>query len=389
MNQQESFKQIDEFKRGMQDLIVDTTSVSFVDGVNGRLYYRGINIAELSAHATFEETAWLLLSGKLPTKSKLEGFQWGLRNMSRTQEKVIRIIEEMPQLSPPLLVLQTGLAALACIDRSEDYLEEENYIEKVMRIIAQSPVVLSAAYRHYLGVPLLEPRSDLSFVENFIYMLFGKIPTKNQTRCMEIALIIQMDHGFNSSTFTARSVASTLTNFYSATSAAVGALSGSLHGGASELVVEMLNNAKNSNDVEKYTRDLLKSGSKIMGMGHRVYKTIDPRAIIFRDLLSQLTPKDEKDSDLKLLTRVEQEARKYFEEKMMPVYANVDFWSGAVYKKLGIHPILYPAIFAAARMVGWCAHILELRQNNKLYRPSSQYVGEINVPYIPLDQRIY
>ncbi|BBH51603.1 citrate/2-methylcitrate synthase [Fluviispira sanaruensis] len=389
MNQQESFKQIDEFKRGMQDLIVDTTSVSFVDGVNGRLYYRGINIAELAAHATFEETAWLLLSGKLPTKSKLEGFQWGLRNMSRTQEKVLRIIEEMPQLSPPLLVLQTGLAALACIDRSEDYLEEENYIEKVMRIIAQSPVVLSAAYRHYLGVPLLEPRSDLSFVENFIYMLFGKIPTKNQTRCMEIALIIQMDHGFNSSTFTARSVASTLTNFYSATSAAVGALSGSLHGGASELVVEMLNNAKNSNDIEKYTRDLLKSGSKIMGMGHRVYKTIDPRAIIFRDLLSQLTNKDEKDSDLKLLTRIELEARKYFEEKMMPVFANVDFWSGAVYKKLGIHPILYPSLFAAARMVGWCAHILELRQNNKLYRPSSKYVGEINVPYIPLDQRSY
>ncbi|KAB8030913.1 citrate/2-methylcitrate synthase [Fluviispira multicolorata] len=387
MNQQDSFKQSDEFKRGMQDIIVDTTSVSFVDGVNGRLFYRGINIAELAAHATFEETAWLLLSGKLPTKSKLEGFQWGLRNMSRTQEKVLRIIEEMPQHSHPLFVLQTGLSALACIDRSEEYLEEDNYIENVMRIIAQSPVILSAAYRHYLGVPLLEPRSDLSFVENFIYMLFGKIPTKNQTRCMEIALIIQMDHGFNSSTFTARAVASTLTNFYSATSAAVGALSGSLHGGASELVVEMLKNAKNSNDIEKYTRDLLHSGAKIMGMGHRVYKTIDPRAIIFRDLLTQLTSKDEKESDLKLLTRIEIEARKYFEEKMMPVFANVDFWSGAVYKKLGIHPILYPAIFAAARMVGWCAHILELRQNNKLYRPTSHYIGEVNIPYIPLEQR--
>lgn len=387
MSQHDPLKQNDDLKYNMQDMIVDTTSISWVDGTNGRLFYRGINIAELSAHASFEETAWLLLSGKLPTKSRLDGFQWGLANMAHSQEKVVRIIEEFPQHSNPLLVLQTGLASLACIDRNEEYLEEENHIEKVMRVIAQTPVILSAAYRHYLGVPLLEPRSDLTFVENFIYMLFGKIPTKNQSRCMEIALIIQMDHGFTPSTFTARAVASTLTNFYSATSAAVGALSGVLHGGASELAVEMLKKAKNSGDVGKFTKDLLHSGGKIMGMGHRVYKTLDPRAVIFKDLLSQLTSKDEKDSDLKLLTEIEEEARKYFQEKMLPVHVNVDFWSGAVYKKLGIHPVLYSAIFAAARMVGWCAHILELRQNNKIYSPDSQYIGDINIPYIPIEQR--
>lgn len=387
MSQQDLSKQSDDLKYNMQDMIADTTGISWVDGVNGRLFYRGINIAELAAHASFEETAWLLLTGKLPTKSRLDGFQWGLSNMSHSQEKVIRIIEEFPQYSNPLLVLQTGLSSLACIDREDEYLEEENHIEKVMRVIAQTPVILSAAYRHYLGVPLLEPRSDLTFVENFIYMLFGKIPSKNQSRCMEIALIIQMDHGFNPSTFTVRAVASTFSNFYSATSAAVGALSGVLHGGASELTLEMLKKAKLSGNVAKYTTDLLNSGGKIMGMGHRVYKTLDPRAVIFKDLLTQLTPKDEKDSDLKILSEIEAVARKYFKEKMLPVHVNVDFWSGAVYKKLGIHPVLYSAIFAAARMVGWCAHILELRQNNKVYSPNSKYIGDINVPYIPIEQR--
>lgn len=387
MNHFDTSKKPEDIKQNMQDIIVDTTGISWVDGDNGRLFYRGINIAELAAHASFEETAWLLLVGKLPDKIKLDAFSWGLRNMSSSQEKIIRIIKEFPQRSKPLLILQTALAALASIDRNENYLEEENFIEKVMRIIAQTPVVLSAAYRHYLGVPLLEPRSDLSFVENFIYMLFGKIPTKNQSRCMEIALIIQMDHGFTPSTFIARSVASTQTNFYSATSAAVGALTGNLHGGTSALVIELIKNAKNSGNVKNYIYNLLNSGGKVVGMGHRIYKTMDPRAIIFKDLLSQLTSKDEIENDFNILLEIEQVARKYFEEKMLPIYANVDLWSGAVYKKLGIQPVLYSAIFAAARIVGWCAHILELRQNNKIYYPESEYVGFKDIPYVPLEQR--
>ena len=373
--------------RGMANLVVDTTSISLVDGINGNLFYRGINIAELVAHASFEETAWLLLCGKLPSKSQLEAFKWGVSTMSRTQEKILRIIEEFPQNSSPLLILQTGLASFACIDVIDDYLEEENHLEKVMRIIAQTPVILSAAYRHHLGVSILEHRNDLNFVDNFIYMLCGKIPSKLQARCMEIALIIQMDHGFNSSTFTVRTVASTLANFYSAVSAGTGALSGPLHGGASELVVEMLQDARASGNIKKFVRDLLNSGGKIMGMGHRVYKKVDPRALIFKDLLEQLTPKNEVDSDLQVLSLIEEEARKYFDEKMLPVFTNVDFWSGAVYRRLGVLPILYPAIFAVARMIGWCAHILELRQDNKLYRPKSLYVGELNVPYVPIIER--
>lgn len=377
----------EDIHRGMEDIVVDTTSVSLVDGVNGQLYYRGINVAELVAHATFEETAWLLLYGKLPSKNQLDAFQWGLSSMSKMQEKILRIIEEFPQNSSPLLILQTGLASLACIDTIDDYLEEENHLEKVMRIIAQTPVIIAASYRHHLGVSVLEPRNDLNFVDNFIYMLCGKIPSKLQSRCMEVALIIQMDHGFNSSTFTVRTVASTLANFYSSVSAAVGALSGPLHGGASELVIQMLQEVRVSGDVKKYVHDLLQSGGKIMGMGHRVYKTVDPRAEIFKDLLEKLTPKNEVNSDLQRLSQIEQEARKYFDEKMLPVYTNVDFWSGSVYRRLGVLPIVYPAIFAVARMVGWCAHILELRQNNILYRPKSHYIGELSVPYVPIEKR--
>ncbi len=377
----------DETYRTQANNIIDTTSVSYVDGINGRLFYRGINIAELVTHASFEETAWLLISSKLPTKEQLETFQWGLRSMTRTQEKVLRIIEEFPRDSSPLLMLQTGLSAFSCTDIMDDFIEEENHLEKIMRIIAQTPVILSAAYRHNLGVSILDPRNDLSYVENFMYMLTGKIPSKMQARCMEIALITQMEHGFNSSTFTVRTVTSTLANFFSAVSAAVGALSGPLHGGASELAIDMIQNAKESGDIKKFVYNLLSSGGKIMGMGHRVYKTVDPRALIFKDLLDKLTPKNETNHDMLILLEIEKEARKYFDEKMLPVHTNVDFWSGSVYRRLGLLPILYPSIFAVARMVGWCAHILEVRQNNKFYRPRSHYVGGLNVPFIPIEKR--
>jgi citrate synthase len=382
-NKSEEMEAYPEF----ENIVVDQTTISYIDGMQGQLYYRGINIAELAAHASFEEAAWLLLCGKLPSKSQLEAFRWALNAMTKPQEKILRIIEEFPQNSSPLLLLQMGLSSFACIDFIDDYLEEENHLEKVMRIIAQTPVMISAAYRHHLGVSIIEPRNDLNYVDNFIYMLCGKIPSKLHSRAMEIALILQMEHGFNSSTFTVRTVASTQANFYTSVSAAVGALSGPLHGGASELVIEMLQDARASGNVKKFVRDLLNAKGKIMGMGHRVYKTVDPRAIIFKDLLEKLTPKNEPNSDLELLKIIEQEARNYFDEKMIPVYTNVDFWSGSVYKRLGLLPILYPSIFAVARMVGWSSHILELRQRNKLYRPKSVYVGPHNVAYVPIEKR--
>ena len=205
---------------------------------------------------------------------------------------------------------------------------------------------------------------------------------------MEVALIIQADHGFNSSTFTARAVASTLANIYAATSAAVGALGGPLHGGASESVMQMLKDAKASGDPVHYYISLADAGIKIMGMGHRVYKSTDPRAKIFEDILEKLTPDSPSaKSEMELLRSIEHAMRDYFAAKGKAVFVNVDFWSGAVYSSLGIQPILFPGIFAAARMAGWCAHIIELRQNNRLYRPKSLYTGLLNVAYVPLEKR--
>lgn len=387
MNKEAISKPISNIKRGMQDLIVDTTSVSWVDGIHGKLYYRGIDIQELAHFSSFEETAALLLYGSLPNQDKLAQFRWELQKWAHPQEKVLRIIQELPQYAQPLTILQTGLAALACLERPYDNNNSANIGENILQIIAQTPIILAAAYRRHLNIPILEPRNDLSFVENFFYMISGKIPSLRSAKILETALILQMDHGFNSSTFTARAASSTLTSCFSAISAAVGALSGPLHGGASELLFEMLEDARASNDVKEYVKNLLNTGKRVMGMGHRVYKTVDPRALIFKKFLEELTPKSEKNSDLEILSIIEKEASHFFKEKNKPIHANVDFWSGAVYKKINIPSRLYPAIFAAARVVGWCAHILELRQDNRLYRPEAKYVGAIKVPYIPIQQR--
>lgn len=374
-------------RRGMDDLVVDTTSVSWVDGVGGHLFYRGINIAELAAHATFEETGYLLLRGCLPTQPSLDAFCFRLREMSEISEKILRLIQELPRTSRPLSILQTALAACSAVHTEEFSESGDSLIESSMRAIAQTPVILAAAYRHHLGVPILAPRAGLTFAENFLYMLSGQVPSKLQARNMEIALILQMDHGFNSSTFTARAVASTLADVYAATSAAVGALAGALHGGASERVMDMIEAARAAKNVEAYIDELLANSQKVMGMGHRVYRNADPRARILQDLVERGSESDPPLSDVSILKRIENHARAVFETEQKPIYVNVDFWSGALYRKLGLLPIIYPGVFAAARVVGWCAHILELRQDNRLYRPKSQYVGPLDVPYIPLLQR--
>jgi citrate synthase len=371
----------------MDDLVVDSTAVSWVDGQRGRLYYRGYRVEDLAQKASFEEVAYLLLCGHLPTQQQLTSFQWRLRQFSHTPEKIIRILQELPRNTPPLSALQTALAALGCTDPGPKYSEEETLLGLAMRIIAQTPIILAAFYRLNQGSFFLSAREDLSHAENFLYMLSGHAPSPRDARAMEIALILQMDHGFNSSTFTARAVASTMTNMYAATSAAVGALSGPLHGGASEQVVDMLREVEEWGDVDTYLDYLFAHGGKVMGMGHRVYKRKDPRAILFEELLSELTRNESNPKDIHTLHRIAEKAGAHFAQKNREIHVNVDFWSGSVYKRLGIQTMLFPAIFAAARIVGWCSHILELRQNNRLYRPLSMYTGPLDLKFTPIKER--
>ena len=223
---QDTLSQEQVIRRGMDELVVDTTSVSWVDGQQGRLYYRGFRIEDLAKSASFEEVAYLLLCGELPAGQQLQGFSWKLRQLSHTPEKTIRIIQELPRHTAPLAALQTALAALGCTDPKPKYSEEETLLGLALRIIAQTPIILAATYRLHQGNSILPARDDLTHAQNFLYMLSGRVPDEEAARAMEIALIIQMDHGFNSSTFTARAVASTLTNMYAATSAAARATSG-------------------------------------------------------------------------------------------------------------------------------------------------------------------
>lgn len=384
---QDPLLQNQSVRRGMDDLVVDTTSISWVDGQRGRLFYRGFKVEDLAASASFEEVAYLLLCGHLPTIQQLSAFRWKLRQLSHTPEKILRILQELPRHTPPLAALQTALAALGCTDPGPKYSEDETLLGIAMRIIAQTPIILAAFYRLHQGAPILPARDDLSHAENFLFMLNGRIPDPESARAMEIALILQMDHGFNSSTFTARAVASTLTNMYAATSAAVGALSGPLHGGASEQVMEMLEEMNEWKSIDSYLDHLFQMGGKVMGMGHRVYKKTDPRAVVFEELLTRLTRSEKDPKDIRTLKQIAQRAREHFEARNQPIHVNVDFWSGAVYRRLGIQPILFPAIFAAARIVGWCAHIIELRQNNRLYRPLSSYTGPIDLVFKPIKER--
>lgn len=387
MPSQKDDVRVSDVKRGMDDLVVDTTSISWVDGAAGKLYFRGIAIEDLAFQSSFEETAYLLLCGHLPNKSQLDAFGWKLRQMmAHVPEKVIRIIQELPKNSHSLHVLQSTLAALACIN-PEQRSSDESVVEKAMRIVAQTPVILAATYRHSFNFPPVRARQDFSFSENFLFMMTGKTPSAEHARVFDRALVVQMDHGFNPSTFTARAVASTLANMYSATSAAVGALSGSLHGGASELVVDMVNEAMASGNPRGYVRALLEENGKVMGMGHRVYKAVDPRAEIFEKLIRDFPASEEEDLKLKTLDEIRDEANLYFKERNKPVHVNVDFWSGALYSRLGLHSNIFSGIFAAARMAGWAAHIVELRHDNRLYRPRSQYIGRIGVRYHPLSQR--
>jgi citrate synthase len=374
----------------MDNMVVDWTRISFVDGQKGRLYYRGIDIAELAAQATFEETMYLLICGLLPTQRQLDAMCWKLRHLALPPDRVLRIIKELPRQASPLQALQVALSALVCIEQGERLSPEESLFENTLRVIAQTPVLVAAMHRHSLGLPLISPLSTLNHAENFHYMLTGQIPSKMTARFFETALILQMDHGFNPSTFTARAVASTLAGVPAAAAAAVSALSGPLHGGATTSVLEMIDgfrDATTPQEIRERIQSRLSLGQRIMGMGHRVYRTFDPRARILDDLLLQLTGQAQIKADYDLLKSIEIAALDEFRSRDRKLFTNIDFWTGTLYHHLGLGRPLYPAIFASARIVGWCSHVLELRQENRLYRPLSQYRGDIGVAYTPIAER--
>ncbi len=376
-----------EYSKGLEGVIAAESRICKVDGENGKLYYEGYSIGDLVEHCTFEEVTYLLLYGKLPNEGEFVSFQTHMRASRDIGEPIRRMIQEFPNDSHPMELLQSVVAYLS--GYVEHKIEHSAYCNcrDTLHQVVQLTTVVAAYERYKSGHSYVRPSKSLSHGANFLYMLSGHEPGELEAKIMDDCLILHAEHGFNASTFTARVVASTISTCYSAISAAIGALFGSLHGGANEKVMEMVDDIGQPGQAEAWVNKALEEKRKIMGMGHRVYKAKDPRAVIMEDYLYRLSEKKSDFRYYQILKEVERTFRERMEEKGKPIYPNVDFFSGAVYRLLEIPTRLFTPIFAMARAPGWLAHVLEQRQDNRLYRPKALYVGERDKTVVPMSKR--
>ncbi len=374
-----------EFRPGLEGIAAAQSSISNVDGQKGILEYRGIRIEELAEKSTFLETAYLLIWGELPTADELKTFEQEVRSHRRIKYPIRDMMKSFPESGHPMDALQASAAALGLFYSRRD-LHNPVYIrDAVVRLLATIPTMVAAFQLMRKGNDPVRPRDDLDYSANFLYMLHEKEPDPLVARIFDICLILQAEHTMNASTFSARVTASTLTDPYAVVASAVGTLGGPLHGGANEEVIQMLENIGSVENVRPYIEDCLQRKAKIMGFGHRVYKVKDPRAIILQSLVEQLFAKFGHDKYYDIALEME----RIIEEKLGPkgIYPNVDFYSGLVYRKMGIPTDLFTPIFAIARVAGWLAHWKEQLEENRIFRPTQVYNGLHNISYIPIEQR--
>ncbi|BAY11333.1 citrate synthase [Calothrix sp. NIES-2098] len=374
-----------EYKPGLEGIPAAQSSISYVDGQKGILEYRGIRIEELAAKSTFLETAYLLIWGELPSKEELEAFEDEVRHHRRIKYRIRDMMKCFPESGHPMDALQASAAALGLFYSRRD-LHNPVYIrDAVVRLIATIPTMVAAFQLMRKGNDPVRPRDDLDYAGNFLYMLHEKEPDPLAARIFDVCLILHVEHTMNASTFSARVTASTLTDPYAVVASAVGTLGGPLHGGANEEVIQMLEEIGSVANVRPYVEDLLQRKAKIMGFGHRVYKVKDPRATILQELAEKLFSKYGDDK----YYEIAQEMERVVAEKLghKGIYPNVDFYSGLVYRKMGIPTDLFTPIFAIARVAGWLAHWKEQLEENRIFRPTQIYNGRHEVPYIDIDQR--
>jgi citrate synthase len=381
---------------GLRNVEVADTRICAIDGENGKLIYRGYDILDLVSHSTFEETSFLLLFGDLPTKRDLVQFSSKLKESRFLDERVVRNLKNRPKTSGPMDILQSCVAELADYDSDISDDTKDINVQRAIKLIASIPTIVAAWNRIRLGLEPLMPSTVLNHAENFLYMLFGEAAAHEISKIFDICLILHAEHSFNASTFAAREIASTKAHIYASISGAIGALSGSLHGGANTQVMKMLLDIGRIENVEKWVVDKLKLNNKIMGMGHAVYKTTDPRAeVLYR--LSKAIAREKNSPWFDLTEQVEKVTRRYFHEnKKQSIYPNVDLYSASLYHTLGIPMDLNTPIFAISRISGWSAHVIEEKfaeaaPKPALYRPKAVYVGRYCGPmgceYNPLEKR--
>lgn len=382
---------------GLRGVAVADTKVSFIDGEKGILIYRGYRVEDLARRSSFMETVFLLLNGTLPDQRQLDAFNGQIIESRKVPKFLYDIFSMLPRKAHPMDVLQASIPMLAMIDPDLGDESREANVRKAIRLIARLPVLVAAWHRIRQGLEPLPADDDLSLAANFLWQLQGKKPDGQTAHDLDVCLILHADHTFNASTFACREVVSTQAHMYAAVAAGMGALSGNLHGGANAQVMKMLLEFGPEVDVEKWVKDKLGRGEKIMGMGHAVYKTTDPRGTFLNEIALRLAKKTGQEKLFELSRRIEKCAVQEFEKRgLATIKPNVDFYSAPAYYLMGIPIDLMTPLFAIARMPGWCAHILEekfaeAQEKPALYRPVAEYIGHycglMGCTYEPMEGR--
>jgi citrate synthase len=381
----------EQLQKGLEGVLAAESGLSYIDGDAGRLVYRGYDIGDLARGADYEEVIYLLWEGELPTAADLEAFAEPMAAERGVEGDVLDTLAEMADAGErPMAAFRTGVSMLSMSEPEPDAEPEDLAAtrRKGRRIVAKLPTLLANYDRFRRGEDAIEPREDLSYAGNFLYMLTGEEPGDVAEETFDMALILHADHGLNASTFAALVIASTLADVYSAVTGGVGALSGPLHGGANQDVIEALIDLDES-DMEpvEWVKSMADAGERVPGWGHRVYSTTDPRAHILREKLADLSAADGDDKWLEYTRAIEEyltEEQGLIEKGIAP---NVDFYSGAVYHKLGIPIDMYTPIFAMSRAAGWVGHVLEYQADNRLIRPRGRYTGPDGLDFVPIDRR--
>jgi len=380
---------------GLRDIPVADTKISCIDGEKGKLIYRGYDILDLTRKSNFEETCYLLLHDNMPNRKQLDDFSKLLSEARMIAPQMQKNMGNWRKDAHPMDVLQAFVAALAGYYH-ESGTEREISLQRAVNLIAKIPTIIANWDRIRNEKEVIQPDGKLDHAANFLYMLTSKRPEQDVEKIFDICLILHADHTFNASTFAAREVASTRAHMYSAVSAAVGALSGELHGGANQEVMKMLLEIKTEENVTKWLEKRISNGNRIMGMGHAVYKTIDPRSLVLKELSKKLS-KITQQKWFDITNKIENETVRIMKEnKSSDIFPNVDLYSASVYYMLGIPMDLNTPIFALSRVSGWCAHVIEEKfaeaaPKPMLYRPKANYVGKYDGPqgskYIPIEER--
>ncbi len=373
-----------ELHRGLREVYIDRTTSSFIDGKVGKLYYRGYNIDVLATNCSFEEVIYLVMLGELPTETQLKNFTSELRSNMVLPDPIQDIIRATKD-AHPMDVLRTAISALAAFDPEVDDNSAEATLRKGTRLTAMAPTIVTAHARIRDGKDPVSPDPTLGLAANFLYMLFGETPDPRDVSLIDKDFVLHAEHGLNASSFGARVSASTQADLHCAITTGISVLKGPSHGGAAESVMSMSLEIGTEDNAEKYVKDTLAGGGRIMGFGHRVYRAVDPRSLHLQDDLKELGERKGEPQWYSILQQVVQVMQPYARRG---ICQNVDFFSGAMYFLLDIPEDLFISIFAMGRIPGWTAQVVEQFENNILLRPRLQYVGELDREFIPIGDRV-